>query len=214
MGTKILVLGATGGTGRAVVDAALERGWEVTVFARSPDKVGRTHERLRTVKGDVADRAALAAVLPGHDAVISALGQVRGSPPDLLRSAAAAVVAAMREAGVRRLILQSGAAVHVPGDPPPPLMQRMFVGALGLVMPALAEDTQGAADLVRASDLDWTLVRPMRLTDGAGGRPVQAAPVLALGMSSAIDRKDLAGFLLDQVVRPDFVRAAPMVTAG
>lgn len=211
---KLLALGATGGTGREVVAAALAAGWEVTAFVRDPGRLSVRHDRLRVVRGEVTDGEALRAALEGQDAVISTLGQQRGTPADLMRRAMDALLPAMAAAGVRRLVVLSGSGVKFPGDGPPPLFERLAVPLIRLVLPRLLDDTRGYADRVVASDRDWVLARPMRLTDGPGGRPVRAADTLDYGVSDAIDRKDLAAFLVAQLDAPTWVRKTPMVTAG
>jgi uncharacterized protein YbjT (DUF2867 family) len=214
MAERVLVLGATGRTGRCVVDEALARGKRVTAYVRSPSKVETKHDRLAVVKGEVTDTAALTLALAGHDAVISTLGQQRGSPPTLMRDAMAALVPAMKAAGARRLIALSGSGVKWPGDGPPPLLERLMVPVLGLVLPALIEDTRGYADAVAATDLDWIVARPMRLTNGPGGRPIRAEATLAYGLGNSIDRRDVARFLVDQLDSDTWLRMTPMITAG
>jgi putative NADH-flavin reductase len=114
---RILILGATGGIGRALLDQALERGHQVTAFVRAPQKLGTPREGLTVREGDPRDAAALAAVLPGHDAVLSALGPPGAGPTTIHREAARSTVDAMQAAGVRRLLVVS-AAVLFPGGGP------------------------------------------------------------------------------------------------
>lgn len=214
MTTRGLLLGATGGTGKALVEEALQRGIGVTAYVRNPAKLGLTHPLLQVATGALSDGERLAEAIAGKDAVVSALGHVKGSPVDVLRAAADAVLAAMQKAGVRRLIAVSGAAVMVPGDAPPGFIQKGFVKALDLMMPGLSEDTQGYADKIRNSGLEWTLARPMMLKDGPGGKPVRAAADLKLGPTEGIQRKDLATFILDELAQGRFIQQAPKVAAG
>jgi putative NADH-flavin reductase len=118
---RILVLGATGPTGRYIVAQALDQGHAVTGLARRPARLAIQHPHLTTVAGDVAaDERALARVLPGHDVVASALGRGQSLRSDgLIARAALHIVSAMERAGVRRLIFLSafgvgGTAPHAP----------------------------------------------------------------------------------------------------
>lgn len=210
----LLVLGATGGTGRRVVEAALARRWTATAWVRRADAFPERPAGLRVVSGDVTDRAALAAALPGHDVVVAALGQRWGSPPDLLRRAMDATVGAMHDAGVRRLVAVSGAAVKFAGDAPPPALERVAVPMIRCVLPHLLDDTRGYADRVAESGLDWVLARPTKLTDGAGGARVIAADTLSYAPWAWIARADLARFLLDAAVDDAWLRRTPMLTTG
>ena len=104
---KLLVLGATGGIGRAVVDQLLERGHQVTAFVRSPEKVARRHERLSVVGGAPQDPDALARTLAAHDAMVSALGPRSRKDDCLLPDCTQSMIEAMHRTGVRRLLTVS-----------------------------------------------------------------------------------------------------------
>lgn len=112
---KIAVLGATGRTGRPLVEELLRRGHEVSVLVRSPAKLGDLAGRLRVVTGSSTERAALDEVLTGADAVISALGPTKDDPT-LMSATARPLVEAMAAAGVRRFVGISGAGQDLPGD--------------------------------------------------------------------------------------------------
>src|SRR5271154_1037493 len=98
---RLFILGATGGTGRALVDQALQRGHTVTAFVRSPGKLGPPREGLSVLEGDPRNVDELRAFLPGHDAVLSALGPPGPGPTTILRDSARSIVAAMQLTGVR-----------------------------------------------------------------------------------------------------------------
>jgi putative NADH-flavin reductase len=103
---KLFVIGATGHVGTQFVDLALGRGHSVTAFVRSPDKLGPRHDRLSVVRGDPLSTDGLASAMPGHDAVVTALGvrpPAAFRPHTLVGDAAASTVAAMTRAGVNRV---------------------------------------------------------------------------------------------------------------
>src|SRR5262245_29011498 len=176
---RLLILGATGRTGTQLVDLALARGQAVTAFVRSPDKIARRHPRLTVVAGDPHDADALARALPGHDGVLSALGtpaRKAFSPHTLVEDCATSTVAAMARAGVARLVLVS-AAVLFP-------MRGLSFAFFRRILKHIARDLGAAEAIVRATSLDWTIVRPPRLVGGAGETYHSASGALPNGALS------------------------------
>jgi putative NADH-flavin reductase len=201
---KILVLGPTGGTGRHVVAQALERGHEVTAFARNPGKIAERHERLRIVEGRVTDSGpALAQAARGHDALVSALGRGMSLKADgLIQQSVPRILAAMQGEGVRRLIFTSAIAVgETIRDAPlvPRLMARF-------VLRDLYADKIIGDDLIRRSDLDWTIVQPAQLTDGPMTARYRAGEHLQLSGIPKISRADTAHFIVSELEKPACVR--------
>jgi putative NADH-flavin reductase len=130
---KIVVFGASGGTGVKIAEQALAAGCAVTAFVRDPAKLGLQHANLTLFQGDVLDAAAVA----GQDAVISALGPSRPPVPGMMETAARNIVAAMQEHGVRWLISTTGAGVRDPQDQPKPvdhLMKELLTLMAGAVL--------------------------------------------------------------------------------
>jgi putative NADH-flavin reductase len=155
---KILVLGATGNTGRQVVDVALQRGHEVTAYVRSPRKVRLGDERLRVEQGDALDSVRLTQALVGTEAVISVLGlPARRAlrPSTFMAEAAAVTVAAMKRANVSRLAILS-AAVLFP-------QRGLFYAFFRWFLRHHARDLTAMEAVVMATDLQWTIARPPRL---------------------------------------------------
>ena len=113
----LTVFGATGRTGRPLVAQALAAGHHVTALVRTPAKLDLAHPNLTVVQGDVTDAEAVARVVDGADAVLSALGPVKGGPASMLTQATRNVIAAMRQHGVQRVVIVSGAGVPDPLDP-------------------------------------------------------------------------------------------------
>ena len=104
---KLLVFGATGTIGRHLVDRALSRNHQVTAFARSPEKFGRSHENLRVVEGDVLDPALVKSAMQGHDVVLCALGMPIMNKQKLRANGTRNIIHAMEENGVKRLVCLS-----------------------------------------------------------------------------------------------------------
>ncbi len=195
---NILVIGATGGTGRQIVAQALERGWRVTAFARKPRRVRVAHANLRIVQGDVLDAAALERAMPGHDAVICALGHKRWFYPNRILSLGTAnAVRAMQRHGVHRLVCQSSLGV---GDSFGRLGLPYTLFVVPVILPFYFWDKARQEAIVRASGLDWTIVRPGVLTDGGRRDRVRHGPGVGNWIWSVrVSRADVAAFLLAAV---------------
>jgi len=161
----LAVLGATGRTGRLVVEVARKRGHIVTALTRvtpPPD-----HETLKWVRGDINSRRALLETVERQEAVISALGPTRA---ELLVCSAATT--RLIDLGVTRLVVISGAAIDVPGDNKD-LIGRAVSDVIRTLSPAVFADKQRELSLLLNSDIDWTAVRPKRLTNRNSDRPLQ-----------------------------------------
>lgn len=168
---NILVIGATGGSGRAVCDTLIERGHRVTALARRATSL-QARPNLERVDGDATDPATVGRVVPGHDAIVVTLGiseptlrvrlrGARGTPDDVRSRATALIVDAASRAGIRRIVVQSSYGVG-PTRALLGWLDRMF---LDLFVKPQFDDTEVQERIVRGSDLEWTIVQPVYLTD-------------------------------------------------
>lgn len=207
---RIAIFGATGRTGRHLVEQALAAGHHVTALARDPGGLGPARERLAVVQGDALDAGAVERAVAGADVVLDALGHVKGSPAGLREDFARNLVAAMNRHGIRRLVSLTGAGVGDPNDRPRPV-DRAFGILLRLLSRKVIVDSLRHDRLVRDSGLDWTIVRAPVLTDG---RPVGRVRVGYLGgdVGIRLDRADLARFMLEQAADRTYLHRAPVVT--
>ena len=171
---RLAILGATGGIGGHVLDWALQAGHPVHALARSPQALAPA-PGLTVTRGDALDADAVAEVIDGADAVVSALGPRGAKAPGLLSGAAANTVAAMQKAGARRLVCVSAAGAYITGDPH---MNWLVKAILPRVLARQFADTRQMEDVIRASGLDWTLVRASRLTGLPAHRAVPGQPGL------------------------------------
>jgi putative NADH-flavin reductase len=208
---KLLLLGATGRTGQELLAQGLELGHEITALVRNPSKLAVEHEHLRVVTGDATDPAAVDRALEGQDAVLCALGPT--SPASLLRcelmrETARALVPSMKRHGVSRLVLLSALGVGASAAHAPPLLRIAFQTLLRQV----GRDKATAEDLVRGSDIDWTVVYPPSLTDGARTGAYRVGEALELKGVPKISRGDLAEFMLSQLEQPTFSRKIAVVS--
>ena len=206
---KLLIFGATGRTGQELVQQALAANHEVTAFVRDPARVSSRDPRLQIVQGNVREAGSLAQSVAGQDAVISALGTSKGSGDDFMTVASTNIVAAMRQAGVRRLIWQSGAGVQDEGDGPSPVRNVMVV-LLKLLSPKVYADSIRTFEIIKHSGLDWTVVRVPRLKDGPQPAPVHATFVPP--GATPISRADVARFMLEQLNSTQYAGKAPMIS--
>lgn len=206
---KVLIFGASGSTGRQLVDAAVGCRHTVTAVVRNPATFHNDH-RVDVVLGDVADRHAVAQAMPGHAAVLCVLGAATPLRRDpTLVAGARHMTEAMLDAGVRRLVYLS--FLGVPAG-------RHQLSALGryVVAPVLlrnvAADHAAKEEIIRRSGLDWTIVRPPRLTDGPEtGAYRHGESIHASQIVPRISRADVAHFMLTQLDDPTYLHRAPAV---
>ena len=207
---KLAIFGATGGTGRLLVEQALAAGHEVIAFARTPSKLTEQHERLVIIQGDLTDAAAIERALCRMEAVISALGPRGNDASRPITRGTLNILAAMKKHGVRRLVLSSTPSARDPNDVPD-LRFKLAVGLVRLVLRSAYEDIVSTAQAVRASDVDWTIVRASMLSDAPRTGAVRVGYVgRAVGMR--ISRSDLAEFMLKQVLDTAYLRQSPAVS--
>jgi putative NADH-flavin reductase len=208
---NIVVFGATGRTGRHIVDQALADGHTVTAFARYPNRIHREHECLHVVEGHVQDQIPVLKAIEGQDAVISALGQVRERPSvaHVLTVAANNITEAMKFHDVPRLVFLLGAGVADPRDESS-FASRLIVPLMRLVAGYVRADAEEAAELIRDSDLDWTIVRVPRLGNGPA-RGDLSAGYRKPGFSP-LAREDVAAFMLTQLESDTHLHEAPIIS--
>jgi len=189
---RLFVLGATGKTGGALVAQAVARGHIVTIFGRS-SFAGDDRAKVLSISGNPMSEMDLADALPGHDAVLSVLGTRGLGATSVLDDSSRATIAAMRKAGVRRLVILSSALL----DSHIGLVNRIVGRTL---LRHFSSDQRAMEKLVTASDLDWTVLRPARMTASAPdgkSTSILGEPPDATGMQ--ITKEEVARVMLDTV---------------
>ncbi|WP_052401244.1 NAD(P)-dependent oxidoreductase [Muricoccus aerilatus] len=207
--SRILVLGATGGTGRLIVRQAIERGQDVVALVRSPERA-RGLEGARLVIGDARDEAVLRGALAGRDAVVSALG-TPASPfreVTLLSTATRALVAAMKAEGVARLVLITGIGAGDSAGHGGFLFDRLI---FPLLLRHVYADKNRQEAILRESGLDRVIVRPAILNDKPGRGAVRALTDLSGFHGGSVSREDVARFALDQLRAETWLHQAPLI---
>jgi uncharacterized protein YbjT (DUF2867 family) len=206
----VAVLGATGRTGRLVVAELVRRGVPARILVRDGAVAGFGPD-VQVVIGQARDPRSLQQLVSGADGVVSALGPRKGDRT-LHSDVAPLLVAAMRAAGVARFVGISGAGMDVPGDAKSP-RDRLISATMRRFAGSAVQDKAGEYVVWAASGLDWTLVRPPRLTDAPGGSRVEHAAHTS-PRGTAIGRADLAAFVVDCVQQRAHVGEAPLVAAA
>jgi uncharacterized protein YbjT (DUF2867 family) len=217
---KIIVIGATGGTGRAVVEELLARGHDVTAFARQPGTIEPSDPRLHGFAGDVMNPADVGRAIQGHDAVVVALGirenpllvRLRGSKGTAMNVRSAGthnVVAAMHEHGVRRLVVMSSYGVGETWD----RLSLKWKLIFSLLLKPQIADTEVQEQVVRNSGLDWVIARPVGLTDD-GAESGLFASTEGEARHMSVSRQAVARFLAEAAEHRSHVSQSVALSAA
>ena len=202
---KLVVLGATGGTGRLVVEQALAAGHTVTALVRSPEKLTLSDSNFRVIAGQATDPSAVSRAFDGADTVISALGG-NGS---VISESTRAIVEAAHKTGVSRVVVLSSFLVERDRLDP---VTRLLTG---LAMGSMIKDKSAGEKALRDSDLDWTIVYASGLTDGpGGGAVVELTEGSRWSLSNKIARADVAAWLVQAATNPQTSHRTVSITGG
>jgi putative NADH-flavin reductase len=200
---KLLVLGATGGIGLELVRQAVERNHQVTAFVRAPERLKSIAARFGIIQGDPLNRAELARAMEDQDAVLSGFGPrvpIAKTDSTLLHRFGVALSDAMREVGIRRAVIVSTAFLFKDSIiPPTNLFGRLF-------FPDVVADATEMESFVQKSDLDWTLVRPPRLTDRPRRNRYRVREGHLPGFGFTISRADVAAFMIKTAENHAFIQ--------
>jgi putative NADH-flavin reductase len=200
---KLIVLGATGGTGLQIIRQAVERGHALTALVRSPERLNGFKDRITVRSGDLLNPAELESAIRGHDAVLSAFGPrapISNADANLLQRFALALTTAMPRAAVRRAVVESVAFLFKDSVIPPAyVLGRLFFSQV-------VADASAMERIFVESALDWTMVRPPELTDKAftGKYRVREERLPFFGFT--ISRADVADFMIKAVENHSSIR--------
>ena len=205
---RVLIIGASKGTGAAAVKAALAHGHDVTAFARHPEGLRADHPKLIKVTGSFHDNEHVARAVPGHDAVIVAAGPGSAESfkdnPTFYSKGAKLVIKAMRSSGMRRLIVMSAVGA---GDTRSTYgsIAKLVAGAFKLPY----EDFDRQEREVRESGLEWVIARPAWLTDGPPTKNYVRHPGSERILQSlSVSRADVAEFLVEAAENDSWIGKA------
>lgn len=198
---NVIVFGASGATGRLVVEFAVAAGHVVTAFVRDARRLTVAQSRARVVEGDALDQTSVANALRGQDAVICTLGTMPTGKEDMARRQPGVpvcsvgtrnILTAMESCGCRRLVVESSASVG----------ESYSAGILGagfivrLALKQVMQDKELQEASTMASDCNWTIVRPVKLTDAPAKGTLRAGVDLRWNIASSATRADVAGYML------------------
>jgi putative NADH-flavin reductase len=204
---RLAILGATGGIGGHLLSWAADAGHPVHVLARHPEAVPR-RPGVTVTQGDATDPAAVADAVASADAVLSALGPRGARTPQLLATAATVLTQAMAKTGPARLISVSAAGAFIKEDPE-------ASGLVKLILPRIFAkpftDVRAMEEVVRASSLDWTLVRPTRLVNTPPQGEYRIRPDYPPPGLTKISRADVATFMIRALTEGSYLRQSPAI---
>lgn len=203
---KLAVFGASGASGRQIVEQALAAGHEVTAFVRNPAAITIKHPKLKVIKGDALDAASVSQAIAGQDAVLSAIGINRRSIITTCADSTRNIISGMKEHGVRRFICLSAYGASETKD------TALYSKVLRAMIGKRVEDKDRQEDLLRASHLDWVSVRPPLLTNGARKGRYRVGFDIPIKLFSSVSRADVAEFMLKQLTDDTYLRQAPTIT--
>ncbi len=202
---ELAVFGATGQTGQALVAAALAHGWNVRAFVRTQAGASLALPTgLKVVRGDPQRPPDIATAVRGSDAVCCVFGPRPPYAEAFCAPFTQSIINAMQAERTRRIVCLTGAMV---GAMPPntSVALRLMAAAFRWRLPAIAADGAEQEAIVTASGLDWTLVKPPRLTSRPRTTTVHANAALPVGAMSSIGRQDLAEFIFRAAAHDRFV---------
>ena len=208
---KIAVFGSSGNVGKFLVEQALAEQYDVIAYARNPSKLTIKHDRLTIMQGELSNEAMIERTITGVDAVISVMGpsgKSRGTP---ITQGMKYMIAAMNKHGVRRLIALSTASSKDPNDKLGIKIKTMITFVDHFTRHAYA-DIVSWSEVIRASNLDWTLVRVLLLNDTPKTGNIKTRYPGRNELGTQISRADLADFMLKQVKDTKYIRQAPIIT--
>ena len=204
---KIALFGATGGTGLQFCQQALAAGHQITALVRDSARLTLTHEKLHIIEGNVLDPDAVLATVRGAEAVVCSLGNTANNPEGVVTAGTQHIIAAMKQEGVKRLLVVTSLGVGDSIDQVPLAFKLIMKTAL---RKAIA-DKESQETAVRESSLDWTIIRPGGLTDDPMTGQYQAGIEKRI-RAGRIARADVAHFMLAVLEQSLFIRQAPAIT--
>ena len=205
---RVLIVGATGGTGRQLVTQALERGYAVTALVRNPSRLQVEHPQLRVIQGDVLDYASVEVAMRGQDAVLSALGHKRFFyPTRILSEGTRNILRAMETHGVARFVCATSLGI---GDSGGRMGVYYTLFVIPVILPFYFWDKTRQERIIAGSNVEWVIVRPGMLTNGDKRGSYRHGPDVGSFLATVrISRADVADFMLNQLASDAYLRAAP-----
>ena len=211
---KITILGSTGFVGKVLVRKALDAGYEIRTLVRNPEKLGEFRNRVEFVQGSIFESSVIDATVNGTEAILSTvcLPPGKNGDPVAYQKAMQNLVEAMHKHGIKRLI-HIGGAVHAGGDNENWTLSRKFLRFfLNMLSKPVLIAKHLEWEVLKSSDLDWTLVRPPRITRG------KATGIITIDeknlSSLQVSVEDLTNFMIEQITAKNWIQKAPLISSG
>jgi len=210
---KIAIFGSTGFVGKILINKAIASGYQVKTLARNPEKLEAIKDRVVIVKGTIFDPSSIEATIEGSEAVLSTIGPPAGKKcdPFLYKKAMSDIVSIMDKKGIKRYIHIGGAA-HKGGENEEWSFKRRFLRLfLNLLSKQILEAKLIEWEVLKASDLDWTLVRPPRIANENTSGNIKADEQKLDSLKVSVE--NLTDFILEQITSKEWIRKAPLVSS-
>jgi putative NADH-flavin reductase len=209
---KIAILGATGFVGKVLVAKAIEAGYQVRALARRPEKLGELRDKVEVVVGDYFNTSDVRSSIEGTETVLSAIGAPSKDPPanDLYLDAMRGLIAAMRELEIKRLIIIGGAATPNSDREKLNLNQKILRFLVNTMGRHLIEIKRGECEILTASDLNWTIVRPPAIVPGRASKKLTVREKGLHWLNVPVE--SLTEFVVGQIASREWIRKTPVVS--
>lgn len=207
---KILIIGASRGIGKALMECALEENNEVTVLARNPSKITANHTQLSVLEGDILDVNSISSALKDQDAVCSCIGcPITFKPVDLFSRGAENIVAALTGKGEKKYVTVTGIGAGDSKGHGGFLYDKIFNP---LFLKTIYQDKDREEEIIKNSPLDWLIVRPAGLTNGPRTGIYHVINDMSGVTMKRISRQDVADFILRELQEPSNFGRTPLLT--
>lgn len=206
---KVIIFGATGGTGKQLIERSLNKGYETFAFVHdNPQQLIKYQDKITVFLGDVRDFDVVNKAIIGQDAVLVALGVIPGRTQYILSEGTANIIRSMEMNAVKKLVVETGAGLAANQK------QLPFLWRLVASIPPMREmfdDKRKQEEFIMGSKLDWVIVRPANLTNGPLTSNYNIGEQLILRTSSTISRADVANFMINQITSSEWLKKAVLI---
>jgi putative NADH-flavin reductase len=211
---KITILGSTGFVGKVLIKKAIAAGYQVKTLARNPEKLKEIKDKIEIINGNVFESSSLEAAIEGAEGVLSTVGPPAGEPcdPSQYEKAMKDIVRIMDKNGIKRYI-HIGGAGHEGGENETWNCSRKFLRLfLKLFGKQILVAKQLEWEVLKSSDLDWTLIRPPRIANEAASGSISVDEKNLKNIKVSVE--DLTDFILQQIISKEWIRKAPLICSG
>ncbi len=208
---RLLIIGGSGKTGRELIKQSLEEGHIVTAILRKPQKLNIKHPNLKLIQGDVLDPSSISSVFKHQEAVLSVLGHKKFIiPSNILSKGTSNIIEAMKQGNIKRLICVTALGIN---DSKYKLGLYYTLFTIPFILYFYFKDKEKQEDMITASDLDWTIVRPGHFIFGRKTESYRHGHNLGhVILTKMISRADVAHFMLKELKENKYIHQKPGIT--